>query len=357
MRAITVRPGLAGSARLEEVPDPYPDDRTLLVRALALGVCGTDREIIAAQHGCAPEGEERLILGHESLGVVERAPPHSGFAPGDHVVGIVRRPDPVPCPACAAGEWDMCRNGRYTERGIKGRHGYGSERFRLDPDYAVKVDPGLGLDAVLLEPTSIVAKAWAHADAIARRARATAPRRLLVTGAGSIGLLAALLGRQRGLDLHVFDRARRGPKVALTAKLGGTYHHGDLGTVLREVEPDILMECTGAPAVIRDCLAQTGRNGIICLAGLSSAGHEEPLDIGFINRTMVLENQVLFGAVNANRMHYEAAAAALKTADRRWLSGLITRRVPLSRWSEAVEKRPGDIKVVVEFTSDHAASH
>jgi threonine dehydrogenase-like Zn-dependent dehydrogenase len=357
MRAITVQPGLAESARLDDIPEPGPDDRTLLVRALALGVCGTDREIVAAQHGSAPEGETRLVLGHESLGLVVEAPPASGFAPGDHVVGIVRRPDPVPCPACAAGEWDMCRNGRYTERGIRGRHGYGAERFRLDPAFAVKVDPALGLEAVLLEPTSIVAKAWAHADAIAERASAARPRRLLVTGAGPIGLLAALLGRQRGLELHVFDRAEGGPKRALTTKLGGTYHHGDIGTVLAQLAPDILMECTGAPAVIGASLAHVGRNGIICLAGLSAAGHDEPLDIGFVNRTMVLQNQVLFGAVNANRAHYEAAAAALAAADRDWLAGLIRRRVPLARFREALENRPDDIKVVIDFTDDHAAPH
>jgi threonine dehydrogenase-like Zn-dependent dehydrogenase len=357
MRAITVQPGLANSARLDDIPEPEPDDRSLLVRTLALGVCGTDREIVAAQHGSAPEGEQRLVLGHESLGVVEKAPAGSGFAAGDHVVGIVRRPDPVPCPACAGGEWDMCQNGRYTERGIKGRHGFGAERFRLDPAFAVKVDKRLGLHAVLLEPTSIVAKAWAHTDAIARRARTSAPKRLLVTGAGPIGLLAALLGHQRGLALHVFDRAEKGPKLDLTAALGGTYHHGDVATVLREVAPDVVMECTGAPAVLRDTLAHVGVNGIICLAGLSSAGHAEPVDLGFVNRTMVLGNQVLFGAVNANRSHYEAAAQALSQAEPAWLERLINRRVPLSRFQEALENRRDDIKVVIDFAGTDATSH
>jgi threonine dehydrogenase-like Zn-dependent dehydrogenase len=251
----------------------------------------------------------------------------------------------------------MCRNGRYTERGIKGRHGYGAERFRLDPGFAVKVDPALGVLAVLLEPTSIVAKAWAHVDTIALRAKAAAPHRLLVAGAGPIGLLAALLGRQRGLELHVFDRAGTGPKRDLTVALGGTYHHGDIGATLREVVPDVLMECTGAPALLRNSLAHIGRNGIICLAGLSPAGQEEPLDLGFINRTMVLENQVLFGAVNANRAHYQAAASALANANRDWLASLITRRVPLAQFHEALERRPGDIKVIIDFAGDHAAPH
>src|SRR5690242_12546650 len=134
----------------------------MLVEAIALGVCGTDREIIAGDYGEAPEGEPRLILGHESLGRVLEAPGDSGFARGDHVVGIVRAPDPVPCPACATGNWDMCRNGQYTEHGIKGLHGFGAERWRIAPQHAVKVDKGLGLNAVLMEPTSVVAKAWDH---------------------------------------------------------------------------------------------------------------------------------------------------------------------------------------------------
>src|SRR5262245_57381071 len=171
MRAITALPGVANSARLDDIPPPPRSDGAILVRTLALGVCGTDREIVAGDYGTTPPGEERLVLGHESLGRVVEAPADSGFAPGDHLVGIVRRPDPVPCPACAAGEWDMCRNGRYTERGIKERDGYGSEFFRIEPGFLVKLDPSLGLNGVLVEPTSIVAKAWNHTERIGRRSR------------------------------------------------------------------------------------------------------------------------------------------------------------------------------------------
>src|SRR5215213_7383527 len=212
MRALTVLPGVANSLRVNEVPAPPLSEGSVLARAIALGVCGTDREIVSGEYGTAPPGQQRLILGHESLGRVEEAPPGSGFAPGDLIVGFVRHPDPVPCPACAAGEWDMCRNGEYTEHGIKGLHGFGAELFRIKPEFAVKVDPSLGLLAVLMEPTSIVAKAWDHVDRIGQRSRSWQPRILLVTGAGPIGLLAALLGAQRGLEVHVFDRNFKGPK-------------------------------------------------------------------------------------------------------------------------------------------------
>jgi len=347
MRAITVSPGIAHSARLDDVGEPPLSDGSILVRTLALGVCGTDREILAGGYGFAPPGEARLVLGHESLGEVETAPAGCGLAPGDLVVGIVRRPDPVPCVACAAGEWDMCRNGRYTERGIKERHGFGAERFRLEPEFTVRIEPSLGILGVLLEPASILAKAWDHTERIGQRARAWQPASMLVTGAGPIGLLAALMGAQRGLDVHVYDHNTAGPKPVLVRDLGATYH-SDLGS-LERLAPDILMECTGVPAVIRACLGATMAAGIVCLTGVGEPGHKLDLDLGGLNRTLVLDNDVVFGTVNANRRHYEMAAQALAGADKRWLERLITRRVPLERWHEALEHRKGDIKVVVDF--------
>lgn len=349
MRAITIVPGVTHSAQLSDVPEPPEGDGAMLVRALALGVCGTDREIVAGKHGAAVPGRERLILGHESLGVVERAPNDCGFVLGDHVVGIVRMPDPEPCRACAAGEWDMCLNGRYVEHGIKQRDGFGAERFRIDPAFAVKVDRDLGLLAVLLEPASVVAKAWDHIDRIGRRSQSWSAQRALVTGAGPIGLLAALLGQQRGLTVHVLARASDGPQVRLTRALGGTYHSGDVAAAMETVKPDIVIECTGAPAVVAAVMGRVGPSGIVCLAGLSGSKLME-VDIGGLNRSLVLDNQVVFGTVNANRRHYEAAADALARADRRWLDGLISRRVPLERWAEALERRDGDIKVVIDFT-------
>jgi glucose 1-dehydrogenase len=348
MRALTVCPGGANSARLDDVPDPPVSDGAVLVRTLALGVCGTDREIVAGEYGSAPPTEDRLILGHESLGKIESAPKGSSFAAGDLIVGIVRRPDPVPCPFCAADEWDMCRNGRYTERGIKERHGYGADYFRIEPDFTVKIDPSLGLRGVLLEPTSIVAKAWDQTERIGRRSRAWQPRSLLVTGAGPIGLLAALMGAQRGHDVHVLDRNEAGPKPTLVRELGGTFHAGDIVSI-DQLRPDILMECTGSPAIIRAVLGGTAASGITCLVGVTDPGYVLNLDIGELNRTMVLNNNVIFGTVNANRRHYQMAADALARADGNWLDRLITRRVSLARWAEALEHRNGNIKVVIDF--------
>jgi threonine dehydrogenase-like Zn-dependent dehydrogenase len=350
MRALTTVPGIPNSARIEDMAEPPLSDGDVLVRTLALGVCGTDREILAGEYGWAPPGQDRLVVGHESLGLVEQAPGGCGLMPGDLVVGIVRRPDPVPCMACAAGEWDMCRNGRYTERGIKERHGYGAERFRVEPEFAVKIDPALGHLGVLLEPASVLAKAWDHTWHIGRRSQSWHPQTLLVTGAGPIGLLAALLGAQRGLDVHVLDRHAEGTKVDLVRRLGGTYQTGGL-EIIDRLRPDILMECTGAPAVIVEVLGRTAPAGIVCLVGVTAPGQEFSLDVGLVNRTLVLENDAIFGAVNANRKHYEIAADALQRADRAWLGRLITRRVPVDQWTDAAQRRPGDIKVVIDFAS------
>ncbi len=346
MRALTVVPGKAGSARLEEVPEPPASDGEVLVQTHAVGVCGTDREILSGRYGWAPPGAERLILGHESIGRVLEAPAGSGFAPGDWVVGIVRRPDPVPCASCAVGEWDMCRNGRYTERGIKSLNGYGSERYRISPGYCVKVDPGLGALGVLLEPASVLAKAWDHTGRIGARAHWN-PRCALVTGAGPIGLLAALMAKQRGLDVHVLDRVTEGPKPELVRALGATYHTGAIKEV--GLEWDVVMECTGVGALLFDAVDSAAAGGIVCLTGVSSAGRTIPVDPGALNREIVLENEVVFGSVNANRMHYELGAAALAKADPAWLSRIVTRRVPLERWQEAFERRPGDVKTILTF--------
>jgi len=351
MRALTVKPGVANSLSLDDWPEPTANGRHLVVKALALGICGTDHEIIAADYGTAPAGSERLVIGHESLGEVIE--PVGEFQKGDRVVGIVRRPDPVPCACCAGGEWDMCRNGEYTERGIKAAHGYGAERFALDPAFAIKVDPALGLCGVLLEPCSILAKAWDHVERIGARTRTWKPMTALITGAGPVGLLAALMGRQRGLEVHVFDRETEGLKPKLVADLGGTYHCGDLDEI-EKLAPDIVIESTGAGPVVAGLMGAAGIDAIMCLTGISSAKGDIQFNIGGFNRGAVLRNDVVFGAVNANRAHYEAAAKALADADAAWLARLISRRVPLERWREAYQRQDGDVKVVIDFEAEAA---
>ncbi|MEV0379162.1 glucose 1-dehydrogenase [Nonomuraea sp. NPDC050643] len=349
MRALTFVPGAKGTLDVEEVPDPRPGTGELLVQGLALGICGTDRELEAADYGWPPPGEQRMVIGHESLGRVLESPEGSAFSPGDLIVGVVRRPDPVPCGACARGEFDMCRNGRYTERGIKEIDGFGSERWTIEAGYAVRVDPSLESVGVLVEPASVVAKAWEQIERIGARSWFE-PRTLLVTGAGPVGLLAALLGRQRGLEVHVLDRSEPGLKSSLVEALGATYHSGTTLAAFAGTKPDIIIECTGAGSLVIDALSTTSTVGIVCLAGLAPGGLTHRVDAGVINRDIVLENDVIFGTVNANQRHFRSAAAALGQAELGWLERLITRRVPLSRALEAFQPAD-DVKAVIDLTA------
>lgn len=346
MKAITVEPMKPGTARYEDVPEPELNNGSVLVEAIACGVCGTDIEIADGKYGWAPPGKMRLVLGHESLGRVLEAGSASGFKPGDLVVGIVRRPDPVPCPNCAVGEWDMCRNGLYTERGIKQIDGFMSERWRIEPEYAVKVDPALGLLGVLLEPTTVVAKAWEHVLAVGRRAF-WEPRTVLITGAGPIGLLGALLGRQLGLEVHVLARTTTGPKPELVRALGATYHSCTVAEI--GFEPDVVMECTGVGQVIAESLLKVGASGVVCLTGVGHGGTVPKIATANVASSAVLKNNVIFGSVNANKRHWYKAAEALARADRSWLGRLITQRVRPENFAQAMARGSEDIKVIIQF--------
>lgn len=348
MRALSVTPKQADSLRLRgDLPEPQRNRRELLVEAWLIGVCGTDREIIAGHYGAAPEGEAELVLGHESLGRVVEHDPDSRWQRGDLVVGIVRRPDPVPCRCCAAGEWDMCMNGRYTERGITGAHGYASERYTLQEAYAVRVPASLGANAILLEPASVVAKAWEQIERIATRARSLLLRDVLVTGAGPVGLLAALIGQQRGYRVRVLDRASSGAKPELVRRLGARYTTARACEL--DVKPEIVIECTGAEQVVADVLRANARNAVVCLAGVSSGARQVRLAASNLNDGLVLENDVVFGSVNANARHYAAAVEALTQADPAWLADIVTRSVPLMQYKDAFARRDGDIKVVLDM--------
>ena len=349
MKAITLVPGKANSTAVQEVPEPPESEGNVVVRALELGICGTDFEMVAGEYGSAPAGSDRMILGHESLGRVQQAPADSGFAKGDLVVGIVRRPDPVPCAGCAVGEWDMCRNDQYTERGIKELNGFGSEIWRIESNYLIKLDSQLSTVGVLMEPASVLAKAWDHIARIGQRA-AWKPKTVLITGAGPIGLLGAMMGKSRGLEVHVLDRVADGLKPQLVHELGAEYHTGRVNDL--KFRPDIIIECTGVCSVIVDSMEKIGSDGILCLAGVSSTGQTAQLDVGAMNRRLVLENCVIFGSVNANVEHYKLAEKALMEGDRGWLAKLISRREPLSNLNDALQRRPNDIKVVIQFSQD-----
>jgi threonine dehydrogenase-like Zn-dependent dehydrogenase len=347
VKAITVVPKTADSIAYGDVPEPDEAMGSILVEAVAVGICGTDVEIATGKYGWAPPGRDRLVLGHESLGRVLEAPDGAGVKAGDLVVGIVRRPDPEPCPSCAVGEWDMCLNGEYTERGIKSLDGYMSERWRIEPGYVTRLDPALGILGVLLEPTTVVTKAWEQVAHMESRAF-WQPRTVLVTGAGPIGQLAALLGVQRGYEVHVLDRMDSGTKPDLVRALGATYHSGSVKDL--PFAPDVVIECTGVGQVIAESIVKVGAGGVVCLTGVGSGGRTLGLPTADVATELVLQNNVVVGSVNANRRHFYRAAQALAAADHEWLARLVSRRVAPDRIHEAFDRGPDDIKVVVEFS-------
>lgn len=356
MKAFVISPGRGGSGHVADVPDPVRSPGQALVGVLAVGVDGTDRELLQGKYGQAPAGQDYLITGHESLGRVLESPDGT-LRTGDLVVAIVRRPDPVPCLNCAAGEWDMCLNGQYTERGIKGAHGFLAERYTEDPRYLVRLPESLGTIGMLLEPCTVVEKAIDQIQRIQARL-VWAPRRALVLGAGSIGTLGALLLRLQGLAVYVYSRGDGGRGRAIAEAAGAAYISADERKLdhdlAREIGPlDVIIEATGYSPLAFDAIDIIGPNGVVCLTGVSAGSRTLPIDSSHLNLEMVLENKLVFGTVNANRRHFEAGAAHLQSIEARWpglLQQMVTRRVPLEQFS-ASDLEHGDLKVVVDVQS------
>lgn len=353
MQAAVVIPGRPESARVEEIQAPEPTPSEVLVRTEVIGLDATDREV-AEGYGELPPEADFMVVGHEALGVVEvTGADVNDLSPGDLAVPIVRRPDPVPCANCARGEWDMCLNGRFTERGIKGRHGFCSELFVESPDYLVPLPEGLDSIGVLIEPLSIVEKAIEQTWRIQERLR-WEPRTAAVLGAGPIGLLAAMALVARGVEVAVYDRSDQGPRRSVVDGVGAEFvlaeDDGDLRGAL-PWPPDLVIEATGYSPLALQAVDALAPAGVACLTGVSSGTRVIHVDADSLNLEMVLENKVVFGTVNANRRHFEAAASDLVSFEERWpglTAALITRRLPLDRFAEGLEKTPDDIKVVVD---------
>lgn len=358
MRAVAVVPGTANSLHVrDDAPDPRPAAGEALVRVLETGVCATDVEIAEGVFGEAPPGSPYLILGHENLGVVEQAPDDSGLVPGDLVMATCRRPCPQACVPCASGENDSCLTGDYLERGIKGLHGFMSERYAESPRYLVKV-PSLVRDfGVLLEPMGVVQKGIEQAFLIQERL-AWDPRRAVVLGAGPIGILAAAALRLRGLEVHVAALEPTGAFKDRHLDKAGIFYHSTSETPLDSLPDrvgpiDLVFEATGATAVILPAIRLLARNGICILSSVTAGESRASIDLAAWNRDLVLGNRLVFGTVNAARRHFEAGARDLELAERRlpgWMAELITRHVPFTEASAALHRRAEDIKIALSFS-------
>lgn len=356
MDAFGVRPGARGSARLVQLDSPVVAKDQVLVRTLAVGLCGTDRDLIAGEFGVRHPKDDFLIIGHEGLGLVE-GDAGVDLQHHDLVVPIVRRPDPVPCARCARGEWDMCENGRYTERGLTAAHGFLVEYFVDDPDFLVRIPSQLGLLGVLVEPMSIVEKAFETLCHTRAPVGATMTH-CLVIGCGTIGTLTALRCRLEGYVVRVYSEARGGVASHIVEDAGAEFIAARANQV--ELPRPMLgsfhyvIEASGAPSAIATGIRAMRRNGVMCALGLSSATESTgsvPVTLVEVAREMVLENKCLFGSVNSNRRHYERAASNLVAIEARWpglLDRMITGHTKLEDLSGEIILRERELKLVVD---------
>lgn len=338
MRAVAVVPGRAGSAHLAHLAmptlDEVPGGRGVLVQVLRVGVDGTDKEITAAEYGAAPPGESVLVIGHESLGRVVRVGPRvTELAPGDLVVATVRRPGHSLYDAI--GTSDMTTDDTYYERGINLRHGFLAEYYVDDVDFLVKLPASLGEVGVLLEPTTVVEKGIAQAWEIQRRLRVWRPRRAAVMGAGTIGLLAAMVLRLRGLDVTVFGLERR-PYLNsdLIEALGARYESTrDLPVAegaARHGPFDLVFEATGFSPIVFESMQALAKNGVLVLSSVTGGDRRVEVPADRINLEFVLGNKVMVGTVNANREYFETGVGDLVRCEAQypgWLARLLTHPV------------------------------
>jgi threonine dehydrogenase-like Zn-dependent dehydrogenase len=339
VRALVTTPGAALTTRVAEVPDARAAAGAVLLRTVEVGVCGTDREISEGLFGVAPDGADRLVLGHEFLGTVEEG--GHGFSRGDLVTATVRR-SCGQCAACLAGAPDACDTGDYLERGITRLDGFASEFVAEDPANLIAVPRSLGSLGVLAEPASICARGIRHARAIGGR-QPWAPKRALVIGTGAVGMLATFLLRLEDYEVWTAGRRPAGSeKPQLIEAVGGRYVSttdspplelaGEVGGF------DLVLEATGDAQVMLDTLALLRRNGVACLLGLDGREQQVRLDGRVIGIDTVLQNRAVFGSVNANRVDWLAAVEQLDRAQARWpdvLTACVGLRVPLDRYEEA----------------------
>ena len=370
MKAIAVFPGKPNSMHLAELPKPtldaVPDGRGVLVRLLRCGVDGTDKEINAAEYGKAPAGYDFLVTGHENFGQVEAVGPNvTEFRPGDYVVATVRRPggslyDRI-------GTYDMTTDNEYFERGINLRHGFLTEYYVDDPEYIVKIPDGLRDVAVIVEPLSVPEKGILQAYEIQRRLRVWRPRKAAVLGAGTIGLLATMILRLRGLDVTTFGRTSKPYLNSDLIEALGARYLTTQDAPLREAAPaygpfDIIYEATGFSPLVFEAMEVLGKNGVLVLASVTGGGRRIEVPADKINLDFVLGNKVMVGTVNGNREHFEAAVRDLALAAAEypgWAARLLTHPVQgLERHQQLMETlstAKGAIKVFMEIAPLDAA--
>jgi threonine dehydrogenase-like Zn-dependent dehydrogenase len=366
MKALAVIPGQANTIHLRDVPKPKVSDvrggRGVLIKILRVGVDGTDKEINAAEYGAAPAGDDYLIIGHESFGCVEAVGPNvTEFGPGDYVALTVRRPgsslyDQI-------GTYDMTTDDTYFERGINLHHGFLTEYVVDEPEYIIRVPERLKEVGVLMEPMSVVQKAIEQAYRIQQRLRIWKPKRAAVLGAGTLGLLATLVLRLKGLDVTTFGNTMpRFLNSCLIEELGACYvstKETSLTDASAKYGPfDLILEGTGYSPLVFEAMNVLAKNGVLAMVSVTGGSRQLEVPADKINLGFVLGNKVAFGSVNGNREYFESGVKDLATAELQypcWLNKLLTHPVKgLENYTEMIRlltEAKGAIKVYCEVAA------
>ncbi|MDF2718600.1 MAG: glucose dehydrogenase [Paenibacillus sp.] len=348
MKAVVIRNGADRQyVTVAELPQPRPIRRDdVLIRVLAVGLDGTDREIVQDRYGVLPEGAEQMVIGHELLGKVEQAGPESGLSPGELVTVLVRRPcGEASCTACRHGQQDYCQSGTYTERGIRGADGFLCEYVVEQSRYVVPL-PADGVSyGVLVEPQSIVEKVFSQIAIIQQRVR-WEPKTALITGSGPLGILTALTCRTLGLETHVWSLSgKESINARLIRRCGAFYHEAgtavtgeadsgaaaqmdrpfdsglDKFAARRGIRPDMIWECSGHTPFAFESMKLLNPNGVLAILGVTSGSRRMDIPIDLLNQEMVLKNKCVIGSVNASRADFESGIRRLQEMERMF-SGL-----------------------------------
>lgn len=364
MQAIAVFPKERDVRLIDAPPSELKRPTDVRVRILEVGVCGTDRELVSFEYGSPPAGENHLVIGHEALGVVvEVGTDVTRVRVGDLVVPMVRRPcTHVRCRPCQAERADFCSTGDFTERGIKGRHGFLTPFIVDEEAYMNVVPPGLRDVGVLTEPLTIAEKALSQLWRIQSRVPAWTQGnergdglRALVLGAGPVGLLGALALSDAGFDPHVYSgESASHPKARLVAKAGLKYVSAEEASV-RDIKErvgvlDVVYEATGASVLAFEVLHELGPNGVFVFTGVPGRKNRVELDTARLMRDLVLKNQLVVGSVNASRSDYERAIRTLGALTQRLphvVESLVTARTPYEQFSKPLLGPPQGIKDVL----------
>jgi threonine dehydrogenase-like Zn-dependent dehydrogenase len=337
---------------------------------LEAGICGTDKEICSFEYGTPPLGSEQLVIGHESLGeVIEIGSAVKRVKIGDLVVPMVRRPCPHDyCIACRSDRQDFCFTGDFTERGIKGRHGFMAE-FVVDHEkYMNPVSKELRDVAVLVEPLTIAEKSLIQVAQVQQRLPWACPcevdkgqghcHKALVLGAGPVGLLGAMALVASDFDTYVYSREPKpNPKSDLVESFGAKYVSSsmtgvdELGKLIGNI--DVVYEAVGASSLAFDVMKVLGTNGIFVFTGVPGRKAPISVDTDLLMRNLVLKNQIVFGSVNAGKDGFEGAIRDVGIFMKKFpkaTRALITGRYPMEAYGDLLHGKVGGIKNVISLS-------